>query len=437
MRYKILSAMTMVGLIPTFYGLSSFASAPDNMKFFISEEVKPCITSGGNAKACDINNPADLLVLNTTHNLRNSWVSNSLNNCSEVPTRGDYLDGSTVQFLTPTLEKVIAKVSLRDISATDSENNSIGLPASTQGSLSTTIGTTMQDYSPKSISWVDLPYWSESSGSNVAGNRNAVLFEFYDEAGLPLEVASFGAWFGDLETRSDVLPASITTYDRNGNTTAPKNNIFENVETDLSKCGASTSLGQGCGNQTTRWIGFTDVDNRNVQKVLVTVGEDDLGGDGSREHLSFTGPTIIRNFGCTTTSIPTVSPSVIATPSLATTSTPQPSPTFIPTATPTTLILPTPSSTLTPSPAFIPTATPTAPILISPSASPLPSPTAKPTTTQYPSSTPTPTTKQNGNGTYCCNRKSIKTIISNFINYIVRLFEEYQTGKNRRFWWYR
>jgi len=413
MRYKLLIVIIILALIPAFYALTSLASSSSNIKFFISEEVKPCLTSGGNAKPCDINNSADLLVLNMTHNLRNSWVSHSLNNCSEIPTRGSYIDNTTVEFITPTLEKVIAKVSLRDISVTDSENNSIGVPATTQGSLSTNIGSTMQDYSPKPISWMDLPYWTESSGSNLEGNRNAVLIEFVDESGLPKEVASFGAWFGDLETRSDVLPASVIAYDRNWNALSSKTNIFENTGTDLSMCGSSTSLGQGCGNQTTRWIGFTDLDSRYLQKVLITVGEDDLGGDGSREHLSFTGPTIIRNFGCVATNTPTLTPTMTQTPTAIPTNIPLPSPTFLPTAIPTSTILPSPTLT------------------------PIPSPTVKPTLTQLPSpsSNPTPTSKLNGSD--CCNQKPMKRMITNLIKSLVKLLEEFQFGKLRLYSWYR
>jgi hypothetical protein len=413
MRYKILSAIALVGLIPTFYGLSSVASTPDNIKYFISDEVKPCLTSGGNAKACDIYNPAELLVVNMTHNLRNNWVSHSLTNCSEIPTRGNYIDGSTVEFLTPTNEKVVAKISLRDISVIDSQNNSMGVLATTQGSLNSTIGSTMQDSSPKPITWMDLPYWTENVGSSLEGNRNAVLFEFFDSAGFPTEVASFGAWFGDLEARSDVHPATIITYDRNGNPLAPKVDITENIGTDLSKCGSSTSLGQGCGNQTTRWIGFTDVDTRNVQKVLVTVGEDDIGGDGSREHLSFTGPTIIRNFGCVATSTPTLVPTMTETPTAVPTNTPLPSPTYIPTATPTSTILPSPTFT------------------------PMPSSTIKPTTTQSPrsSSTPTPTAKHTGS--HCCDNKPNKKILTRIIKYLIKLVEVFHFGKFKLYSWHR
>lgn len=51
-----------------------------------------------------------------------------------------------------------------------------------------------------------------------------------------------------------------------------------------------TGTGAGCGNVTTRFIGFaSDVV---IAKMIVVVGDDDLGGNGFKEHLSFAAPLI-------------------------------------------------------------------------------------------------------------------------------------------------
>ena len=48
-----------------------------------------------------------------------------------------------------------------DLSEEDLTNTkSIGTLANTQGIINANITSTMQDYSPKPISWLDLPYWT-------------------------------------------------------------------------------------------------------------------------------------------------------------------------------------------------------------------------------------------------------------------------------------
>ncbi len=412
------------------YLLSSHASTTKDIRYFISEEVAPCFTSGGNARGCDPYNSEDLLTLNMTHNLRNPWVSNSLSNCSEIPTRGNYIDNNRIEFITPTNEKVFAQVTLRDISQTDRGNNSFGTLATTQGVINSTSVSTMQDSSPKPITWLDLPYWNESYGSSAEGSRNAILFEFLDESNTPYEIASFGAWFGDLETRSDGTMASIITYDKNGNVLSAPSFITENSTIPLASCGTTTGLGKGCGNQTTRWIGYTENGGKNVQKLLITVGDDDLGNDGSREHLSFTGPTIIRNYGCTSTPTASLTPTTTTvlspmpteaiTPTpviILPTSTPVASITITPSLWPTSTITNTPLPTLTLTPSLIPTAT------LLPSSTPLPSPTEKPAPTKNTSPTPTQKLKDKD----CCKKRPQKKLLKSLIRNLVKLlFESYQ-----------
>jgi len=382
MKKNILKTLPFFLLFLLILQLPRPSSAEDiGVRFFISNEVSPCITSGGNPKNCDQYNPSDLLVLNTTHNLRNEWVKYNLDRCTTIPIRGNYIEDNKVEYLFPTGERIYSTTRLMDLSFNDVvDTNSIGIPANSQGNLNINTTSSMQDYSPKPISWLDLPYWSESSGSSTSGSRNALLFEFHDSEMNPIGVNSFGAWFGDIETRTDSVPAFARVYDSAQNSLTQNIIISENDGSDLNQCGNTTGVGQGCGNHTTRWIGFSELSNTRIQKLLVAVGEDDLGADGSREHLSFTGPTIAMASTCAT-------PTVNIIPSPSTTPIPSPTPTVLPTIT----IEPTPTNTPSPIPTFTSTPIPTVVITsaITPSITSSPTTTPNPTV-ESPTITPTP-----------------------------------------------
>lgn len=377
MNKNFLKLLPLFLLFPLIMPLPRPSSAADEgIKFFISDEVSPCITSGGNPKNCDQNNQTDLLVLNTTHNLRNDWVKYNLDRCSTIPIRGNYVEDNKVEYIFPSGDKIYSTTKLMDLNIDDIINtDSIGIPASTQGTLNTNITSSMQDYSPKPVSWLDLPYWTENSGSSTTGSRNALLFEFYNTEMNPIGINSFGAWFGDLETRSDSVTGFIRAYDSTQNALTENIVISENNGTDLNQCGNTTGIGKGCGNHTTRWIGFSELNEARIQKLLFAVGEDDLGADGSREHLSFTGPTIAMALNCVT---PTVN--IISSPSTT------PTPTSIPTILPSVTLEPTPTNTMIPTPTNIPSPVPTS--------TPLPTAiitsTVAPTETILPTITPTP-----------------------------------------------
>lgn len=136
--------------------------------------------------------------------------------------------------------------------------------------------------------------WSETVGSS--SSPNGVLFTFSEP------VKAFGAWFGDVETRTDGqgAPAYLrlldVTGDRIGADIAIEpTTLRESSGTTLvnqADCGTGAT-DRGCGNQSTRWIGF--VDNfavPRVKQVLVVVGDDDSTGDGGAEHISFIGANI-------------------------------------------------------------------------------------------------------------------------------------------------
>ena len=108
-----------------------------------------------------------------------------------------------------------------------------------------------------------------------------MLFDFSEP------VTAFGAWFGDLETSPNGTSAIVRLLDASGNRIG--DDIVVPPTIDPSQCGAASF--RGCGNRTTRWIGFVD-DASQVKQMLVVVGDDAAGETGNREHLSFIGATL-------------------------------------------------------------------------------------------------------------------------------------------------
>ncbi len=123
-------------------------------------------------------------------------------------------------------------------------------------------------------------YWNENSGDSAT--RNAVLFTFSPP------VPAFGAFFGDLETRTDGggTPAELRYKVAGGSV------VTQTIPTstpDQSSCGSGVA---GCGNQTTRWIGLRGVGGTGIEWVLVIVGDNNQVNGGQTEHISWVGATV-------------------------------------------------------------------------------------------------------------------------------------------------
>ena len=190
----------------------------------------------------------------------------------------------------------LVQVSLRNLNDADIANSSsVGMVASGQPRLDNT--STLQGSAPRPASFYNTSaqprFWNENTGSTTS--RNAILFEFSES------VTAFGAWFADIETRTDGngTPAFVRLLDEAGNRIGD-DIIIHTSTSDQSQCGASSATFpssndnfRGCGNRTTRWIGFVDPDAQ-VKQMLVVVGDDDFGDDGYREHLSFIGATLAQ-----------------------------------------------------------------------------------------------------------------------------------------------
>jgi uncharacterized repeat protein (TIGR01451 family) len=142
-----------------------------------------------------------------------------------------------------------------------------------------------------------------SYNSTAATTKNGILYEFSSP------VRGFGAWFGDLETRNDQpSTAYMRLFDSTG--TQIGSDIAINPDTSFlashpsgnsytqANCGGTNTADiTGCGNGTTKFVGFWALPSDNVSKVLIVVGDDDPGDTGNNELLSFIGPIVANNCG--------------------------------------------------------------------------------------------------------------------------------------------
>ena len=125
-----------------------------------------------------------------------------------------------------------------------------------------------------------------SNQPNRINTANAVLFTF------PTPLRAFGAWFGDVETRTTGSgnPAIVRFLDVSGNRIG-SDVLIQPRTTSQASCGNDAV---GCGNQTTRWIGFVDTNATGRVKQMVVINGYQGGGDSSwgDQRISFIGPTI-------------------------------------------------------------------------------------------------------------------------------------------------
>lgn len=205
-----------------------------------------------------------------------------------------YLDPSTSSTVNTTVQLVLINISgLTNCEGVSNTSSSIPL-------LGT--GGTLQDTSPRPASLYNSAnqptFWNQTLVSGKDARRFAVRFTFNQP------VKSFGAWFGDLETRTvNGTPAILRLLDASGNrigndiliqpTTIYDGNPPDPEAVDEAQCGSSAG-NLGCGNSSTRWVGFVDNNlTPRVSQVLVIVGDDDINDDGDTEILSFIGANIV------------------------------------------------------------------------------------------------------------------------------------------------
>ncbi|MEZ5381038.1 MAG: hypothetical protein R2754_04490 [Microthrixaceae bacterium] len=165
---------------------------------------------------------------------------------------------------------------------------------------------TLQDCAPYPASHYgasaadQTPAWTEVAGDS--SSLNGVLFQFASP------VRAFGAFFGDLESRPGTggnggagTPAWFKVFGVDGSLLSEGEvPIPEGAGATDAECGGvSGADGLGCGNGSTRWLGWIADASEPISAVLVTVGDDDscdqVGATqctGTSEHLSWVGASV-------------------------------------------------------------------------------------------------------------------------------------------------
>ncbi|MEO6944063.1 MAG: hypothetical protein ABI053_05070, partial [Lacisediminihabitans sp.] len=126
--------------------------------------------------------------------------------------------------------------------------------------------------------------YAEAGGAGENTTRDAVEFTF------SRPILGFGAWFGDLETRTDGrgVAAVLRLYGV-GNVLLSDQRVVPGPNYLPQSSCDNDSL--GCGNGTTRWLGFVADPTAPVVRMVVIVGDEDARGTALDEGMSFIGPT--------------------------------------------------------------------------------------------------------------------------------------------------
>jgi uncharacterized repeat protein (TIGR01451 family) len=205
-----------------------------------------------------------------------------------------YLDTATSSSVNATVELVQVNIS--------GLTNCGGISNTTSSTPVLSTSAALQDTSPRPTSLYNSAnqpaFWNQTIVSGNDNRRFAARFTF------DKPVKSFGAWFGDLETRTaNGTPAILRLLDASGNRIGndipiQPTDLYDGTPpdpeaVDQSQCGSSgTNI--GCGNSSTRWVSFVDNNSTpRVSQVLVIVGDDDFNDNGDTEILSFIGANIL------------------------------------------------------------------------------------------------------------------------------------------------
>ena len=184
-----------------------------------------------------------------------------------------------------------------------------GIPAFDQVQINgSPSGCTLQDNAP-SPSPISAGAYYFNQLSNARG-LNGIRFTFSQP------VQAFGAFFGDLETSYRGTTAFLRLLDANGTLVADlpisstlglSGGIGAEASCDQRNSPdaqvAAAGLAPGCGNGSTRWVGF--VSATPIATAVVVVGDNDPlpNGQGRSEKLSVMGPTVVRVLGAAEVSI--------------------------------------------------------------------------------------------------------------------------------------
>ena len=234
----------------------------------------------------------------SAQNLRSAWATQVVANGGTVSpsmtlNQPTYTNGSDVSGVINTAADGTTTSVARTRYSGGASPTYVGSSPNPGTTTCTTSGTSLQGGAPRPTSLESNASCSNAAGfayATVGGagdnlSRDAVEFTF------SRPVLAFGAWFGDLETRTTGggVAAVVRLY-------GPGDVLLSNQQIQpganylpQSNCNNTYT---GCGNNTTRWVGFVADPALPVVRMVVIVGDDDAGGSGFDEGLSFIGPTL-------------------------------------------------------------------------------------------------------------------------------------------------
>ena len=301
---KYINILVSISILNVFFSFTSNAQVTE----FISGEVGP--SNSSNRDIAESFGEEWRELVREAGGCDTGFVSGDLEGLVPTPYPGSsVLNNNTVQLSFSGVNFTISNRDMSNIFGT-AYADLIGDPG---GVVSLGNGASLQDNSPRPSSLYNTSnqpdYLNEISGSG--SSRNAYLIEF----DIPQQ--AFGAWFGDLETNPLGTEAILRLFDASNNqigtdTIIPADTAFlaSNGNT-TSDCGAAPSGSDitGCGNSTSRFIGFVSDPANLVKSMLVIVGDDDQPPstfEGLTEHISLLGPSINTDFSCTDVNLTTI-----------------------------------------------------------------------------------------------------------------------------------
>jgi len=241
---------------------------------------------------------ASVAARTTAQNLRSAWLSQVAANggAASAPmtlTQPTYTNGAAVTGVINTAaDGTTTSVARTRYSAGDAPTF-VGASTNPGTTTCTTSGTSLQGGAPRPTSLESNAACSTAAGfayatqGGVGENTTRDAVEFTFSRG----VLGFGAWFGDLETRTDGNGVAAVVRLYGAGNVLLSDQVVQPGPSYLpqSNCGGTFT---GCGNNTTRWIGFVADPALPVTRMVVIVGDDDDGGNALDEGIGLIGPTL-------------------------------------------------------------------------------------------------------------------------------------------------
>lgn len=234
----------------------------------------------------------------TAEGLRSAWAAQVVANGGAVSapitfSQPTYTSGAAVTGVINTAADGTTTTLERTRYSAGSAPTYVGASPNPGTAMCTTSGTSLQGGAPRPTSLVSNTACSNApgfayamtGGSGDQLTRDAVEFTF------SRPVLGFGAWFGDLETRTTGggVAALVRLYGADGVLLSDR--VVEPGPRYLPQSNCSSTF-TGCGNNTTRWLGFVADPAQPVQRMVVIVGDEDVNGSGLDEGLGLIGPTL-------------------------------------------------------------------------------------------------------------------------------------------------